>query len=131
MQPIVMFPDVEAWAVSFLRDALAEREEPYAQGVFVATNVPTERRDRMAIVRRDGGTRRTVVTETARLGVRVFGGSEEEASDLTTLVRALLMASPGEGPVRRYAEIAGPARLIEESGQPLRYFSAELTVRSI
>ena len=130
MRPVVVFPDIEAWCVRYLQEQLDARPEPYASGVYVSTAVPSERLDRMVIVRRDGGPRTGVVTESARLGVRVFGESHEVAADLTQLVRALLAASPGEGPIRRYVEIAGPSYLVDESGQPLRYFTAELISRA-
>lgn len=130
MLPVVVFQDVEAWCVQYLQAQLDARPEPYASGVYVSTAVPSERLDRMVIVRRDGGPRTGVVTEIVRLGVRVFGETDEVAADLTQLVRALLAASPGEGPIRRYVEIAGPSYLVEESGQPLRYFTAELISRA-
>jgi len=130
MLPVVVFPDVEAWCVQYLQAQLAARPEPYASGVVVATKIPNPRADRMVIVRRDGGPRMGVAHEIARLGVRVFGETDEVATDLTQLVRALLAASPGEGPIRRYVEISGPSYLIEESGQPVRYFTAELTSRA-
>jgi len=124
-----LFPDMEAWAVNYLRAALADRPEPFTSNVLVSNQVPNPRQERMVIIRRDGGTRQSVAHEVARLGIRVFAGNDEDAADLTAMVRALLGASPGSGPVRRYAEIAGPARLLEESEQPVRYFVAELTVR--
>lgn len=126
---LIVGPDVEAWAVEYLSEGLAALPDPVAQGVLVATRVPTERAPRMVVVRRDGGTRLDIVREVARLGVRVWGGTDEEVSDLTALVRALLFAAPGHGPVRRVAEIAGPAYLLEDSGQPLKFFTVELTVK--
>lgn len=130
MQPLVFFSDVEAWAVGYLQSALDSRPELYAAGVYVTTAVPVERQPRMVILRRDGGPRTSVATEVARLGVRVWAETDETAADLTQLVRALLAASPGEGPIRAYVETAGPSYLTEESGQPLRFFTAELTARS-
>lgn len=126
---MALFPDMEAWAVSYILDALAGRSETYTSDVHVSNEVPNPRLERMVIVRRDGGTRQSVAHEVARLGIRVFAGNDEDAADLTAMVRALLEESPGNGPVRRYTEIAGPARLIEDSGQPVRYFVSELTVR--
>lgn len=126
---LIVSPDVEAWAVQYLRDGLSSLADPVASDVLVATRVPTSRAHKMVILRRDGGQRLDVVREIARLGVRVWGRSDEEATDLTNLVRALLAASPGNGPVRRHVEIAGPSQLVEDSGQPIRYFSVELIVK--
>lgn len=132
MLPVVIFPDVEAWAVGYLAAQLAGWPEPFVDGVYVSNEVPNPRLDRMVIVRRDGGPRLDVARESARLGIRVWGPAENDAdtNDLTQLVRALLAASPGEGPVRRYTEIAGPSTIPDESDQPLRYFTAELTARA-
>ena len=131
MMPLVVFPDVEAWCVTYLRDALLARPEEFAEDVYVSTQVPSPRLDRMVIVRRDGGPRMSVVTERARLGIRVWGESDALAHDLTQLVRALLAASPGTGPVKRADETSGPSYIAEESGQPFRYLVVELTTRAL
>lgn len=130
MLPVVIFPDVEAWLVGYLRDQLAARSEPVTSDVYVSNAVPDKRHDRMVIVRRDGGQRLGPAHELARMSVRVWGATDEEVADLTAIVRALMSASPGVGPVRRAVEIAGPSRLIEESGQPVRFFTFEFIVRS-
>lgn len=130
MRPVVVFPDVEAWAVGYLQAALATRPEVYAADVHVSTSVPKPRRDRMVVIRRDGGPRLDVVREAARLAVRVWAMTEKDAAGLTQLVRALLAASPGDGPARRYTEVAGPVSIADESGQPLRFFTAELIIRA-
>lgn len=127
--PLVVFPDMEAWAVGYLASALAARSEPFAAGVRVSTKVPNPRLPRMVVLRRDGGPRQTVVTEVVRLGIRVWAENDEVASDLTQLVRALLAASPGTGPVRKADEISGPSYITEESEQPFRYLVVELTTR--
>lgn len=129
MAELVIFPDAEAWACQYLSERLGQISETYTADVYVSNEVPTTRAPRMVIVRRDGGQRLDVAREVARLGVRVFAPSDEEVSDLTQMVRALLAASVGEGPVRRYVEIAGPARILEASRHPVRFFTVELTVR--
>lgn len=129
MLPVVVFPDVELWATGYLRSALASRPEPYAASVFVGTTVPSTRRDRMVTVRRDGGPRLDVAREAARLGVNVWGSTEQEASDLARLVRALLWAAPDGDPVCKVTELSGPSPIADESGQPRRYATFELIVR--
>lgn len=128
---MVTFTDVEAWACAWLHDQLAQRPEPHAHGVYVSSQVPNPRMDRMVILRRDGGPRLDVVREVARLDVRVWASSDGEVADLTALVRGLLAATVGEGPVRGYSEVAGPITVPEESGQPLRYFTVELIARAL
>lgn len=125
--PLVAFPDVELWAAGYLRTALAARAEPYAAGVFVSNAVPSTRRDRMVIVRRDGGPRLDAVREVARLGVNVWGSTEQEVTDLTRLVRALLWAAPDGKPVCKAVENSGPSSIPD--AQPRRFMTFELTVR--
>lgn len=128
--PVVVFPDAELWATQWLRNALSDRAESYAQNVYVSNAVPSTRRDRMVTFRRDGGPRLDVVREVARLGVNVWGRTEQEATDLARLVRALMWSAPNDGPpVYRVADLSGPSPIADESGQPRRFFTLELTMR--
>lgn len=129
MVPAVVFPDVELWATAYLRAALSGRPESYAANVFVSNAVPSTRRDRMVVVRRDGGPRLDVAREAARLSVRVWAKSEQDVSNLTQLVRALLWASPNGDPVLKVSDLSGPSPVADESGQPLRVFTLEVLVR--
>lgn len=129
MQTLVVFPDAELWATGFIRTALAGRTELYAEGVYVSNAVPTTRRDRMVVVRRDGGPRLDVVREAARLSVNVWGKTEQEVTDLARLVRALFWAAPDGDPVCKVAELSGPSPVADDSGQPRRLFVLELTIR--
>ena len=136
MLPVIVFPDVVAWAIRYLQEALDARPEPYSAGVLVSKSVPNPRpAGPMVVVRRDGGPRLDAVRESARLGIRVFASTDADAEDLTALVRGLLGASPGVGPVRRYRETAGPSSLLESASSPeqrsmsVRYFTAELIIR--
>lgn len=123
----VVFPDVELWATGWLRAALAGRPEPYAADVLVGVVVPTTRRPRMVMFRRDGGPRLDATREAARLGVNVWGSSEQEASNLARLVAALLWAAPDGNPVCKATQLAGPSPVADE--QPRRYMTFELVVR--
>lgn len=118
----VTFPDVELWATGFLRSALAARSEPYAAGVYVGITVPDVRSDRMVVVRRDGGPRLDQVREAARLTVRVWGRTDQEASDLARLVAALLWASPDGSPVVRVSQTSGPSAVPDVQPQRLTVF---------
>jgi hypothetical protein len=123
----VEFPDVELWATGYLRSALAARSEPYAASVLVGVVVPDVRRDRMVMVRRDGGPRLDQIRESARLTVRVWGRTEQEASDLARIVSALLWASPDGDPVLRVSQNSGPSPIPDE--QPQRLMSFDVVVR--
>lgn len=128
--PSIIFPDVELWATSFLRTSLAARSESYASDVYVSNAVPNPRQNRMVVVRRDGGPRLDQVREAARLSVRVWAKTEQDATDLARLVRALLWASPDGAPVCRVNDLAGPSPVPDDSHQPLRYMTFELIVRA-
>jgi hypothetical protein len=127
--PVVVFPDVEMWACQYLRDALASRSEPYAAGVYVGNTVPSPRTGRMVVARRDGGTRLDYHRDQARLTVRVWAGSEQEATDLARLVAALLWAAPTGDPVIRVEQPTGPTPVPDDSRQPLRLQSFDVTTR--
>lgn len=128
--PIVIHDDIELWACGRLRALLATRTETYAGNVYVSNTVPNPRRDRMVIVRRDGGGRLDAVREAPRLGVRVFvkagKNAEQEANNLGRLVAGLLAASPDGDPVSRVTILGGPYAVPEESGVEQRYLTAEL-----
>lgn len=131
--PAVIFPDTELYLTTYLRTALAARPEAYASGVTVATTIPNPRGTRMIAVRRDGGTRQDVIRETARMSLRIFADTEQNANDLTRLVRALVGACAGatSSPVVAVRESGGPVRVEDPSGQHLRLVSFDLTVRGI
>lgn len=127
--PTVVHPDVELWATGYLRAALAARGEAFAQGVFVSNQRPTSNRRRTVVIRRDGGPQRGLF-DFPRLGARVLADLEQEAADLSRLVQALLLASPGNGPVLRAASLSGPSGVPDES-QFQKYLTLELTTRGL
>lgn len=116
----ILLPDVELWATTYLRAAVTARAEPYTDDVFVGTSVPNPRRGRMVIVRRDGG-RAFDVFDDARLSVRVWAGTEQDATDLARMVNALLWAAPNGQPVVKVTHESGPTPVADESKQSLRY----------
>lgn len=127
MGQVVEFPDIELWLTGYLRTALAARAEPVASGVTVSTSTPTTRPARLVTVRRDGGPRVGRVLEAARIGVNVWAATEQDATDLTRLVRALITAADGQGPVKHVGEQSGPSPIADAA--PRRFFTVELTVR--
>jgi hypothetical protein len=127
--PVVIFPDVELWACQYLQAALATRGEAYAADVYVGNTVPSPRTGRMVVVRRDGGPRLDYHRDAARLTVRVWGSTEQEATDLARLVGALLWAAPTGEPVIAVTQPTGPTPVADDSRQPLRLQTFEVTVR--
>lgn len=126
---VIVHPDVELWATGYLRTALAARGEAYAAGVLVSNTVPATRAGRMVVVRRDGGPRTDVLRDVARLAVRVWAGTEQEATDLARLVSGVLAAAATGSPVARVVVVSGPSPVADPSGQPLRFMAFEVTTR--
>jgi len=124
----VVLPDIEALLVAYLNSELATRPELYASGVHVSTLLPDPRPDRAVTVRDDGGGRPGDVRGHCQVGVNVWGASDGEAMDLGNLVSALIVGCVGHGPVRE-ATATRPMRILDESGQPRVYLTAQLTVR--
>lgn len=137
--PIVIHDDIELWACDRLRELLLDRTEPYTDDVYVgktaspidpSTGQP-KRRDRMVVVRRDGGGRLDAVREAPRLGINVWfkndgALSQKNASDLARMVAALLWASPDGDPVSRVTVTGGPYPVEEASTHHVYYITAEL-----
>lgn len=131
LQPVgVLFPDAELWATTHLRAALSDRAESYATGAFVSNAVPTTRRDRMVIVRRDGGADDGLF-DHPRLSVQTWAKTEQDATDLARLVSALMRTLPGDGVCTSVRKNSGPNAVPDPSGQPLRYQVFDVTLRGV
>jgi hypothetical protein len=120
----IVFPDVELWACTYLRAALASYGYP---GTYVSNRRGTQA---VAVwVRRDGGGTIDVIRESPRLSVNVFHSSEQGATDLARTVAALLIASPNGDPVLRVTEALGPTPIADSS--PRRFMTFEVVVRGV
>lgn len=124
----IVFPDVELTITGLLRNLLATRTEPYAADVYVGTTVPSPRRSRMVTVRHDGGTSVDGLLEAAQIGVNVWADTDQDVNDLARLIRALLWAAPNGKPVCRVVDVSGSIAVADDSGQPLRYLTFEVTL---
>ena len=125
-----IFPDVELWATTYLRAALAARPEPYAVarvGNSKASEKVKPYPARQVVVRRDGGPQDGLFDD-ARVTVRVWGDDEQDAADLSRLVRALLMVAPGDGPVVRVESSTGPQGVPGDT-QPQKFFTVDIRTR--
>lgn len=128
MGAAVLWPDVEAAAVAYLSTALGELSQPVTSGVHVSTRLPNPRPERAVIVRDDGGPPLGDVRAVARIGVNVWAATDADAADLAAIVTALINGWPDGKPVIR--AVAGRANQVpDDSGQPLRYLTAEVWVR--
>lgn len=130
LQPVAALPiDADLWWIVYLRGAFVGRPETYATGVHFDRAVPTQRRDRMVIVRRDGGNL-TGVLDRPRLALDAWAKTEQEAHSLSALVIALALAAPGVSSCVRVTHISGPTAVAEPSGQPRRLSLIEATHRA-
>lgn len=126
---LILFPDVQAWAKGLLETVLASRAEAYTADVYVGTVIPRAKPPRMVLLRRDGGARLDIRRESARLTVRVFGATEDEAANLAAMVRAILGASADGKPVALVREMSGPVPIPDSPGKPAyRLMTFDLTV---
>ncbi len=137
--PPILFPDVEMLLtgdgqsgrpLGLLRSALAARGEPYAQDVYLGNTVPSKRRPRMVIVRRDGG-RSSGVLDDARVSLRVWADDEADAALLSLLVLGLCRGLPtaGASALKRFTHESGPTPIPDESKQHLRYLVGTFRTR--
>lgn len=134
-QPLgLIFPDIELVLTGRFRTALAARPESFTQDVFVSNKIPSTRRDRMVIVRRDGGTQ-AEMRDRPRVSIRVFAAKtkDQEADDLARLVMALAPTFADGSPIIAVpaAGRSGPWPVADESGQPMRMMSVEFHTRGV
>jgi hypothetical protein len=119
--PLVVFPDVNLYLTGYLRAGLAELGAP----AFVSTK--REDRARWVWVRRDGGPRLDLMRDGPRVTINV-GATDptgKAVNDLAELVRALMVACPGDV-VKRCRNLSGPSEVDDPTGQPRRVMSFEL-----
>lgn len=129
-QPTASQPiDADLWWIVYLRGALVGRTEPYASNVYFDRAVPSQRRDRMVIVRRDGGNV-TGLFDRPRVALDVWAKTERDATDLARLVIALALEAPGADGCTRVEHLSGPNSVAESSGQPRRLSLIEATHRA-
>lgn len=135
--PLVVFGDAQAAAATALRDALAGRPEPYADGVTVGTRVPDGRtpedpRLPYVMARLDGSLPHpSMANARATLRVTVWHTGPDEAHDLAQLCQGLLVVH--NGPVIRSVRPAtGPVPAVDpDSGVDLSTFTVSANVRPV
>lgn len=136
LQPVAALPvDADLWWIVYLRGAFVGRPEPFAQGVHFGRRMPVnpetlkpERRDRMVLVRRDGGNV-TGVFDRPRVSLDVWAMTDQDATNLANLVIALALVAPGANGCVRVAHLSGPNDVADPSGQPRRLSLIEATHR--
>lgn len=132
LQPTATLPvDADLWWTVYIRGALVGRGESYAQNVYVGRAVPNERKDRMVLLRRDGG-QVTGLFDQPRVSLDVWAKTEQDATNLASLVVALALKAPlADAGVTHVRHLSGPNAVPDESGQPRRLCLIEATHRAV
>lgn len=132
LQPTATAPvDADLWWIVYLRGALADRAESYAQGVYFDRKVPNPRRDRMVIVRRDGGSV-VGLFDQPRVAFDIWAKSEQDATNLANLIVALAQVAPlADAGCTSVTPLSGPNAVADPSGQPRRLALIEATHRAL
>ena len=131
LQPVAARPvDAELLWIVYLRGALVGRGESYASNVFFYRRVPDTRKDRMVIVRRDGGAVGGVF-DNPRVSLDVWAMTEQDAIDLADLLVGLALKAPLTATgVTEVAHVGGPNSVPEASGQFRRLTTIQATHRA-
>ena len=116
--------DIEILLTGLLREDLPE-------GTYVGRVAPTTRRDYQVTVRRQGGPTSRII-DRPRLGINVWAPSPEEANDLYATIAALLhdYTTHADNPIKS-ASVYGMTEIREETEAHQRYFTADVSVRTI
>lgn len=138
-RPAVLFPDAVTAVIVGLSAAFVANDE----GAPAVNEVPVPRPDRFLTVRRLGGPRRDLVTDTAQLAFEAWETSMIRAQDFAQLARALVRAMAGtvvdltaldlgRVSIGRIDELAGPHELPDPITELPRYaFSEIVAVRGV
>jgi hypothetical protein len=129
-QPAAALPvDADEWWFIYLRGQFVDREESYAQNVFFSNEVPNPRKDRMVIIRRDGGSV-TGLFDQPRVALDVWAKTKSDVINLSRLVIALALKAPLAGAgVTHVRHLSGPNLVEDPSKQPRRLSLIEATHR--
>lgn len=132
LQPVAATPvDADLWWIVYLRGAFVGRVESYATNVYFDRRVPSTRKDRMVIVRRDGGSLEGLF-DHPRIALDVWAKTEQDATNLAALVVALALKAPlAAAGVTYVSHLSGPNAAADESGQPRRLSLIEATHRAV
>ena len=127
---VMLFPDSEAAAISWLASDLTDFDRPCT----VADKVPPTRPSEFVTVQRTGGPRRDIVTDSAQLTFDSYAEKASDASTLANLVRGIVVSWAGRSrsgfSVYRVQEFSGPVLLPDPITKKPRYrFTAVLDVR--
>lgn len=135
MKPLVVFGDSQAAGAEVLRTALSGRAEPFADGVTVATLVPSVRSPEdpllpFVLVRKDtDAPHPSMVNARVTLRCTVWHTDADQAHDLAMLCQGLLLVHSGSV-IRGVRPGTGPLPAVDDvSGVDLSTFTVLANVR--
>jgi hypothetical protein len=133
----VLHVDLELFLTGWYRRELAERPEPYCQNMRVTNAEPGPDEpfpERLLVIRWDGSSRESVVSDEASVGLSVLAGTKnnpQDANDLARMVRALAEKLPAVepgNPVTVVRGSTGPFTITENQDRARRYLTLTLGV---
>lgn len=121
---LIVDPDAETVLVDYLAGELSGRPD-YATAL-VATRKPATMPPLMVRIMRTGGPRADLVQDAPQLTVDAYGETEEDASGLATICRALIQAGALQGymgatPIGTVREFSGPSNMPDPQTSRIRY----------
>lgn len=125
---VIVFPDAEALAVTYLKAKMT--------GVTIATKVPDPRPSKLIKVTRVGGSKLRLNADSPVLAFECWGSTSVEASDLAKYARAYVDAMSGETVngvwVFKVREVGGPAYFPDPDTDSPRYqFSVAIDTKGV
>jgi len=136
MSDLVLMPDMQLWAIGFLRARLAERSEPVCSDVEVDRVEPSvQSRDfpqKLVVVGDNGNIDRDLVLADASLRVSVLAGSREDPSECIELARIVHAIMRGcarpRSPVAAVIASRGPMAVPEAHPRARRLSTFDLSI---
>jgi hypothetical protein len=127
MVEVIAFPSAEAIAVGYVRSRLTDR----GVAATVATKVPAVRPAYLVKVRRIGGVTANLVTDAPMLVFDCWAPTEIAAEDLSRVVRAEILAMPGQSDSCTHVdEVGGPVNQPDpDSNSPRYVFTVIIHIR--
>lgn len=130
MLPAVIYPDPEMHFTQHFRDRLKDETDPVLQDFFVSNTVPSTRRKRMIIIRRDGGTERErELLEVARMRVSIWAESDRVAALTSSWARAIMSSSPTGNPVVFVALNSAPSKVADVETSSVYLMTFDVTLK--
>ncbi len=135
VEPLVVHEDLELYLTARFRALLLARDEPVCANVTVRNVEPAgPLPPKLLVIRFDGSTRTSIVTDEASVALTVRAGTKEnpkDANDLSRIVRALFHGLAGtepDNPVAAVLSSNGPIPVPDAGPHAVRYIAGVLSV---